>query len=91
MFFEWDDAKNERNVRRHGIDFDTALLVFDDENRLDLYDEPHSLYEDRYIVIGRIQNTLVVLFVSYTLRGETIRIISARKANEREEAIYYGA
>ena len=45
---EWDDEKNEINVRKHGISFETAAYVFADENRIELYDELHSDEEDRY-------------------------------------------
>ncbi len=57
------------------------------------YDEEHSRDEDRYIAIGEVDNTLLILLVSYTLRGEDeeiIRIISARPADEEERRDYYG-
>lgn len=52
MLFEWDDAKEKINISKHGIDFSTAALVFNDENRIEKYDELHSDSEDRYITIG---------------------------------------
>ena len=45
--FEWDDNKEQINIAKHGIDFTTAARVFEDENRLELYDEAHSDTEDR--------------------------------------------
>ena len=85
--FEWDDKKNEINKRKHGISFETALNVFADENRLEEYDEEHSDQEDRYISIGFVGDVLVVV---HTDREDAIRIISARPANKKEEAKYYG-
>ncbi len=51
------------------------------------YDPVHSAEEDRYQLIGKMSNEVLV-FVSYTMRNETVRIISARKAESREEKIY---
>ena len=51
MLFEWDDEKARANIKKHGIDFETAARVFADENRLEIYDEEHSEDEDRYITI----------------------------------------
>ena len=89
MIFEWDSEKELRNIAKHKIDFSTAALVFGDEDRLELFDIAHSYTEMRYITIGRIRGTVVVLVVVYTERGDRIRIISARKANSREEGEYY--
>ena len=89
MRFEWDDKKEEVNIRKHGIDFSTAALVFNDENRLDLYDEIHSESEDRYITIGMVGGIAYVVFVVYTEREDIIRLISARKATRLERSLYY--
>lgn len=89
MLFEWDDEKNHINMRKHGIDFETAARVFADENRLELYDEEHSDYEDRYITIGMIDNVAYIVMVVYTERENAIRLISARKATNQERRIYY--
>lgn len=89
MQFEWDDNKEQINIRKHGLDFSTAALVFNDENRLELYDEEHSEYEDRYITIGMIGEIAVVVMVVYTERDEAIRLISARKATPRERRMYH--
>ncbi len=87
ILFEWDERKNEKNIVKHGISFETAAYVFLDENLLDLYDEDHSDYgEDRYIAIGKVED---VLYVVYTERGERIRLISARLAEKPEIDLYY--
>ncbi len=85
---EWDDAKNEININKHGISFETAAYIFNDENRIEFFDEEHSKDEDRYYTIGKVED---VLFVVYTERGSAIRLISARYATKREEDIYYGS
>ena len=85
--FEWDEEKEKLNIKKHGISFSTAALVFDDEDRIEIYDAVHSLEEDRYITIGSVGK---ILFVVYTSRDPSIRLISARLANERERRLYYG-
>lgn len=89
MKFEWDDNKEQKNIAKHGLDFSTAVLVFGDENRIEMYDEAHSETEDRYITIGAINGVVTVLYVVYTERSEAIRIISARCATWREKEVYY--
>lgn len=89
MKFEWDDKKEQKNIAKHGLDFSTAILVFGDENRIEMYDEAHSETEDRYITIGAINGVVTVLYVVYTERSEAIRIISARCATRREKEVYY--
>lgn len=84
---EWVDNKNRINIRKHGISFETAALVFADEERIEYYDKLHSQEEDRYIVLGCVQG---ILYVVYTMRGEAARLISARMATSRERSIYYG-
>ena len=84
---EWDASKNQANIQKHRISFATAALVFADNDRIEYYDAVHSIDEDRYIVIGMVKN---VLFVVYTMRGDMVRIISARLATKTERKIYYG-
>ena len=90
MLFEWDDNKEKINFDKHGIDFSTAARVFKDKNRLEYYDEVHSISEDRYITIGQIDGVAIVIMVVYTKRNHAIRIISARKATKKEGMMYYG-
>ncbi len=89
MNFEWDDNKEQKNIAKHGIDFSTALLVFGDDNRIEMYDKAHSEFEDRFITIGTVGKTVAVLCVVYTERKNSIRIISARCATNREKEAYY--
>ena len=84
--FEWDEDKNQLNLKKHGIDFETAMLVFNDLQRIEIYDFEHSVSEDRYNTIGMVHD---VLFVVYTERKDNIRLISARLATQIERSIYY--
>lgn len=89
MLFEWDDEKNKINIRKHKLSFSIAKFVFNDENRIEYFDETHSADEERYITIGLIDQVPVVVTVVYTERGERIRLISARKASAEERRMYY--
>ena len=84
--FEWDSEKAAINIKKHGISFEVATNVFFDEERIEIFDEAHSIGEDRYITIGLAGE---VLFVVYTERTPKIRLISARLATARERKIYY--
>jgi len=83
--FEWDPKKAEANRRKHGIEFLDSVLVFDDDRGITLLDE--SPTEERFATFG-MDAQRRVLAVSYALRGNTIRIISARRATPRERAQY---
>ena len=82
---EWDENKNRLNRIKHGVDFQQAAKVFEDNFRLEEIDREHSDEEIRYITIGRVND---ILFVVYTERGEFTRLISARRATKRERVKY---
>lgn len=87
--FEWDPYKDLLNIKKHGVSFSEAQTVFFDEYAL-LFDDPdHSLNEERFNIIGVSAGDKVCL-VTHCYRSEcdTIRIISARKANASEKNIY---
>jgi uncharacterized DUF497 family protein len=88
--FEWDDAKNRGNQHKHGVSFELAQLVFNDPYALTLQDRIER-GEERWHAIGLVAAT-VVLVIAHTVRaqeaGETIRIISARKATRQERKRY---
>ena len=90
MNIEWDEKKNKINIKKHGISFEHAARVFTDPLRKENYDARHSDNEEvRTIAIGIAVNRL--LFVSFTEPdSETVRIISARKADAHERRYYYG-
>lgn len=86
IIVEWDTAKNDLNIKKHGLSFETAALVFADSNRVEFYDFLHSISEQRYVVIGLINSLITVV---YTERTNALRIISARVATVAERRIYY--
>lgn len=88
MDFEWDEDKRSKNIEKHGIDFVSVIPVFDDPNAIEQYDNKNSIDEDRYQIIGIAKPG--ILFVAFTERNNanTIRIISARRAEKHEIAKY---
>ena len=82
MEFEWDSEKAAINLEKHHVPFEYATRVFLDPHHLDSVDDRRDYGEERRFALGRIEGR--VFAVSYTRRSETIRLISARKANERE-------
>lgn len=85
----WDDAKNLANQRKHGLSFEEASELFASESDyLEIFDEAHSESEDRFVAIGPIRSGFV-LVVWTEIDDETFRIISARWANAREQALYH--
>ena len=87
MFFEFHNKKQSANLIKHGIDLRDAAGVFSDVNRLDLIDTRNNYAEERRITIGVVENRIWV--VVYTQRADAIRLICARKANEREQKRYH--
>ena len=83
MKIEYDPRKNERNIELRGISFDKAAL-FDFDNALEV--EQVIYNEIRYFSLGEIEGRLHALV--YTLRGDSVRVISLRKANAREVRLY---
>ncbi|MFO1523566.1 MAG: BrnT family toxin [Kiritimatiellia bacterium] len=88
--FEWNENKSRSNKRKHGVSFEEARTVFLDENAIRFYDPDHSEEEERFLMLG-ISFTLRVLVVCHCYRASDtiIRIISARKADPREETAYW--
>ncbi len=86
MSFEWDAAKRRLNVRKHGVEFADAVFALEDEAALTFPDED-SDEEDRLVTLGA-DALGRILVVVYTWRGDTIRMISARKATRRERQQY---
>ena len=87
--FEWDLRKAAQNARKHGVSFAEARTVFEDAEALLLADPDHSDEEERFILLG-LSGALRVLVVIHYERGDgaVIRIISARKADRQERAVY---
>jgi uncharacterized DUF497 family protein len=90
--FEWDTTKAKQNLHKHGISFERAAEVFLDPFMLSIFDETHSIGEDRWATVGKgrdgVPLLLVHTFRETSTRTCTIRIISARKATKRETEQY---
>ena len=88
--FEWDERKSRENKRKHKVSFEEAQTVFLDENAMRFFDPDHSQDEDRFLMLG-MSFTLRVLVVCHCYREDdsVIRIISARKADKREQSDYW--
>lgn len=85
--FQWDDAKAAENITRHGVSFAMARAAFGDPFGTEWIDERADYGEERFILLGMVETHL--LYVAYTLRGDAIRIISARAAEPFEARIYH--
>lgn len=87
--FEWDPAKAASNARKHGVTFDDAATVFQDEFMRSISDDEHSDWEQRWITLGRARSgQLLVVVHTYREVGDggiTVRIISARAATSSEQ------
>ena len=87
MEFEWDEAKNQTNVRKHGIGFDTAQRIFEGPVAT-APDHCRDYGEDRRISIGRVEPGALIV-VAHTERRGRIRLISARPASRKERKAYH--
>ena len=89
MNFEWDENKAATNQQKHGITFQEAATVFQDEDALQIFDPDHSEDEDRINLLG-MSSILRILQVCHCYRAKdhVIRIISARKATRNESSTY---
>lgn len=85
--FQWDDRKAAENVAKHSITFEMARDVFRDPFIVEWLDERHEAGEQRFAALGMVEQR--ILFVAYTMRGETIRVISARRAEAFERRRYH--
>jgi uncharacterized DUF497 family protein len=85
--FEWDSAKAERNLRKHGVHFREAATAFADPLSITIADPTHSGWEERLVLLAHSASGRL-LAVAHTDRGDVIRIISARLASRREGRKY---
>jgi hypothetical protein len=85
--FEWDESKASMNEQKHGVSFEEAVTVFEDQFSLTIVDEAHSEAENRFVDIGESSSGRLLVVV-YTERGESIRIISSRLATSAERRTY---
>ncbi len=87
--FEWDEKKNDLNIKKHNMDFIEASSVFFDSNAIMFDDPEHSDDEDRFILLGMSNLTnICIVCHCYRENDTVIRIISARKATQKESERY---
>jgi uncharacterized DUF497 family protein len=87
--FEWDVAKATENIKNHGVSFEEAQTVFYDNFATEFYDDEHSEWEDRFLLLGlSSQLRLVMVCHCYRESESVIRVISARKATAKESQYY---
>jgi uncharacterized DUF497 family protein len=84
--FEWDSAKENVNRKKHGIDFRTAAKVFLDPDVIE-FDDLDATGELRFNAIGLVDGRM--LFVTYAMKGEVVRVVSARGAEPHEKRKYH--
>ena len=88
--FELDDKKNQKNIKKHGISFEEAASVFEDDESLIIAYDVHSDNEDRFIlIVFSFKANLLVVCHCYHQKDSIIRIISARKADSKERQKYF--
>lgn len=85
MIYEWDEAKSQANLEKHGLAFEDAETVFEGEV-ITVTDQRKDYGEPRFASLGTLCGRVV--FIAHTARAGKVRIISMRKANEREQKIY---
>lgn len=85
--FDWDKGNIDKNWKKHQVSNTECEEVFFDENKKILKDVLHSVNEDRYILLGETKENRL-LYLVFTIRGEKIRVISARDINQKERRLY---
>ncbi|MDQ0469662.1 BrnT family toxin [Labrys wisconsinensis] len=85
--FQWDDRKAIANYQKHGVTFEAARDVFKDPFALEWLDDRADYGEDRFVILGMVDHR--ILFVAYAMRGDAVRIISARGAEPHEQRQYH--
>ena len=90
LTFEWDKRKNASNEKKHGVTFDEAKTIFTDQFARLIADPDHSGEEDRFILLGTSIHSRLLVVCHCIRTNDSIRIISARKADKQEREIYEG-
>lgn len=88
MKFEWDKTKAAVNLRIHGVSFDEAVETFFDPNAIQGFDAEHSEDENRFYIIGFSSRRLLYVIYAERGAGDIIRIVSARKAEQKKQKEY---
>lgn len=85
--FEWDPKKDSTNLRKHGVGFAEASTVFGDSLSVTIPDPDDGIDEERFVIVGTSASQRLLVVV-HTMRGERIRLISARTATTHEKRVY---
>ncbi|OHD55191.1 MAG: hypothetical protein A2Y33_05260 [Spirochaetes bacterium GWF1_51_8] len=92
MKIEWDLKRNTGNFSKYGLLFEESIQVFSDKNHLAVFDKGRSVNEERWILLGKIPDDRIISLVFTCIRTEKeweeVRIISSRKATEKETNQY---
>ncbi len=88
LIFEWDTAKADSNLKKHGVSFEEARTVFSDPFGRMIADPDHSQEEERFILLGTSIHSNLLIVCHCVRADEAIRLISARKANLQERITY---
>jgi uncharacterized protein len=89
LHFDWDPEKARGNLSKHGVSFEEAQSVFYDEHAVEFYDDNHSEWEDRFLLLGLSSQTRLLLVCHcYREQEGVIRIVSARRATQAESRHY---
>ena len=84
MKFEWDEKKVKTNLKKHGINFETAKALWLDDNCVEIH--AHHPIENRNVIIGKLRDKIWTAV--YTMRGDTVRIISVRRSRTKKARLY---
>ncbi len=88
LLFEWDENKNQKNIAKHGIDFNDAITVFDDDDRIEARDGRNDYGEERIQVIGEAKPGVLMAVYTWRKNNASRRVISARIASKKERELY---
>jgi hypothetical protein len=87
--YEWDEAKRKANLRKHGLDFFVAHLVYESPNKVTY--RLREIPEQRFLDVALVEIEGAILALVYTIRNENVRLISFRRASRRERRAYAAA
>ena len=85
--FEWDDGNRDKNLKKHEVSNEECEQAFEDVRRQFYPDVQHSRHEERFVTVGATKNGKL-LRIAFTVRGNLIRVISARSINRKEKRLY---
>lgn len=89
LHFEWSPEKAEANLAKHGVSLDEAMTVFYDDWAVEFYDDEHSEWEDRFLLLGLSDRTRLLMVCHCHQVDESVtRLISARRATQNEAKYY---